>query len=435
MVQAVEVLALPAAELSSYLLEAFEGNEALSLTDEAWAPRARAEAPPPMRRAGASGRAASDRHEAWLESQPARAGGLVDEVLAQLANLAIDDELRPWVEHVVGALDSNGYLSASDDSLLALAAERGLAGGDAELGRAIAIVQRLEPRGIGGRNAVEALLLQLDPRDPDYALLCTLLEDFLEDVARNKLPAVAGAMGLEVPELEGLLDRLRELELRPASALDDEAAPAIVPDVLVLERDGGFEVVVDGSGLPPMQIDPEVRALSRDRAIDGATRRHLKGRIDQARWLMQAVQQRKDTLHRVATSVFAHQERFLRDGPRALRPLKMGDVADGLGIHTSTVSRAVAGKHAQTPFGVLPLRWFFQAVGGGGGADGDGDVARDRVRDVVREVVDAEDKARPLSDEALQARLAELGHEVARRTVAKYRAELGIPSSYRRRRY
>ena len=150
---------------------------------------------------------------------------------------------------------------------------------------------------------------------------------------------------------------------------------------------------------------------------------------------MQAVQQRKDTLHRVATSVFAHQERFLRDGPRALRPLKMGDVADGLGIHTSTVSRAVAGKHAQTPFGVLPLRWFFQAVGGGGGADGDGDVARDRVRDLVREVVDAEDKARPLSDEALQARLAELGHEVARRTVAKYRAELGIPSSYRRRRY
>jgi RNA polymerase sigma-54 factor len=427
MVQAVEVLALPAAELSSYLMEAFEGNEALGLTDEAWAPRSRAEA--------ARGRRASDRHEAWLESQPARPSGLVELALEQVALRTLDPRVRPWVELVVTALDSRGYLSASDASLLALARERGLEGGASELGRAIGLVQTLEPRGIGGRNAVEALLLQLDPADPDYALLCVLLEDFLEDVARNKLPAVAKALGIELEGLEALLERLRELELRPASTLAEESSPAIVPDVLVLERDGGFEVTVDGSGLPPMRIDPEVRALSRDRALDAATRRHLKARIDQARWLMQAVEQRKDTLHRVATTVFAHQERFLRDGPSALRPLRMGTVAEWLGIHTSTVSRAVAGKHAQTPWGVLPLRGFFQAPGGCGAGDGDSNVARDRVRDMVGELVAAEDKASPLSDEALQAGLAERGHDVARRTVAKYRAELDIPSSYRRRRY
>jgi RNA polymerase sigma-54 factor len=433
MVQSVEILALPAVELESYLLEAFEGNEALALVDEGWTPRARAEAPPG--RGGAAGRAASDRHEAWLESQPARDGGLVEQALAQLSMRAVDPALAPWVELVIGALDPRGYLEASDESLLAQAGEQGLAGGAAELGRAIAVLQSLEPRGIGGRNAIEALLLQLDPGDPDYALLCVLLEDFLEDVARNKLPAVAKAMGLELGDLRALLERLRELELRPAAMLADEAAPAIVPDVLVLERDGGFEVQVDGSGLLPMRVDPDVRALSRDRRLDADVRRHLKSRIDQARWLMQAVQHRKETLHRVATAVFAHQERFLRDGPEGLRALRMGDVAGWLGIHVSTVSRAVAGKHAQTPWGVLPLRWFFQAPGGSGASAGGGDAARDRVRDLVGELVAAEDKAQPLSDEALQAALAARGYEVARRTVAKYRSELEIPSSYRRRRY
>ena len=443
MLQAVEVLALPAAELSSYLLNEFESNAALGLADEAWAPRGTSEAP---HHPGAVGRAASDRHEAWMQSQPARGGGLCEQVQAQVAMRDVDPRLAPWVDLVVGSLDEHGYLSPSDEALLALAAADGLAGGPAELGRAIAFVQSLEPRGIGGRNAIEGLLLQLDPRDPDYAALCLLLEDFLQDVARNKLPAVAKAMGITLSDLDALLDRLRELELRPADDLVDEGAPAIQPDVLVLEGDDGFEVQVEGGGLPPLRVDPDIRALARDRGLDAATRKHLREKIGQARWLVQAVVQRNETLQRVAMAIFAYQERFLREGPKHVRPLKMGDVAEWLGIHTSTVSRAVAGKHAQTPWGIVPLRWFFQggvaavadagpAAGATRGAGAASGAARDRVRDLVGELIAAEDKGSPLSDEELVAALAARGHAVARRTVAKYRKELDLPSSYRRRRF
>ena len=431
MLQAVEVLQLPTTELEGYLLEAFEENEAPALDETAWKDRGRAEAPPGSGSMG--GREATDRHEAWLQSQPAPESGLNELIEEQLALRDIKEALLPWTRFVIASLDGNGYLSAPDQALLDQAAELGLVGGETELGLAIALVQTLEPQGIGGRNAVEALLLQLDPRDPDYALLCLLLEDFLEDVSRNKLPAVAKAMDLSLPELEALLDRLRELELRPAAGLAGDAAPGIHPEVIVLEVEGGFEVRVDASGLPPMKVDPEVRTLSRDRSLEPDVRKHLRSRIDQARWLLQAVQQRRETLQRVATALFAHQEPFLRHGPERLRPLRMGDVADWLGIHTSTVSRAVAGKYAETLWGVHPLRWFFQA---GGTSEGRPDeLARDRVRDLVREVVDAEDPCAPLSDDAIVDVLATKGQRVARRTVAKYRKELDIPSSYRRRQY
>jgi RNA polymerase sigma-54 factor len=198
----------------------------------------------------------------------------------------------------------------------------------------------------------------------------------------------------------------------------------------VREEGGGFTVQIDASGLPPMRVDPGVRELSRDRALPAEVRSRLRGKIDQARWLLQAVEQRRETLQRVATAVFSHQEPFLRHGPARVRALRMAEVARWLGIHASTVSRAVAGKHAQTPFGVFPLRWFFQA-----GAASDGDVARDRVRELVWTIVSGEDKSAPLSDDAIMAELAARGHAVARRTVAQYRAELDLPSSYRRRRF
>ncbi len=420
MLQAVEVLQLPAVELTGYLLEAFEENEALALDEEGWTD--------PVARRGT--RDDSERHDEWLRNQPDRAASLGEVVEEQLGMMEVEPDLLPWVRLVVSSLDENGYLSVPDETLLALAADRGVEGDAGMLGRAIAIVQRMEPRGIGGRNAIEALLLQLDPKDPDYALLCRLLEDFLEEIARNKLPAVAKAIGVDLDQLNGLLERLRELELRPAAGLVGEAPPAIHPDVVVEEAEDGFVVKVDQSGLPPLRVDPDVRALSRNRALGKDVRRHLRGRIDQARWVLQAVAQRGETLQRVATAVFGHQRAFLERGPGHLLPLRMNQLAEWLDLHTSTVSRAVAGKYAQTPWGIFPLRWFFQ-----GSAGSVRDAAREDVRDLVREVVDAEDPRRPLSDDEIVAALKERGCKLARRTVAKYRGELGIPSSYRRRRY
>jgi RNA polymerase sigma-54 factor len=334
------------------------------------------------------------------------------------------------VHLVVQCLDPSGYLTVSDERLLALAEEAGLAADAGTLGRAIAVVQQLEPRGVGGRDAVEALLLQLDPAEPDYALLCRLLEEFLEDVARNKLPAVARALEVDLSCLDRLVARIRELHLRPGAELTPSSTPPIRPDVLVERTSSGFEVRVAASGLPALSIDEGVRALARDRRQPAAVRRYLRDKIERARWLVDALAQRQRTLLRIARALFEHQRPFLEHGPRRLAPLRMNRLADELDLHVSTVSRAVAGKYAETPWGIRPLRSFFQ-----GSAGGEDTAARSNVREMVRELIEAEDPDHPLSDDELVVKLREQGVSLARRTVAKYRGELDIPSSYRRRRW
>lgn len=416
MLQSIQVLQMPTWELDGWLFEQAEGNEALLV--EA--------APPDLSPRGT--REDSEAHDEMLRNQPAPGRSLHGMVAEQLATAGLEGGVEEWVRFLVDCLDPRGFLSADDGELLALAQEAGLEGGEAQLARGLAALQGLEPRGVGARGAIEALLLQLDPADPDYGSLCRLLEEFVEELAKNHMPQVARAMGLELADLERLLALLAELDPAPVATLAGECAPAIVPDVLVERSPEGWEVSVPRSRLPAVSVDPEVRSLARDQRQDSAVRRYLRGRLDQARWIVEAVAQRRATLLRVARAVFVHQRPFLEEGPGHLTPLTMGQIADELSLHVSTISRAVAGKYAQTPWGVLPLRRLFQSAAGG-------ESARDDVRRRVRALFEAEDKGRPLSDDELVGLLAQEGVKVARRTVAKYRAELGIPSSYRRRRF
>ena len=456
MLQSIEVLQLALGELEPFLQQAVLENEALALepgaegAGEAGAEKASAHTDPGDsgdsgddargEAGGGLGRArgeASDRHAAWMESLPGAEGGLVEHLLDQVALGDCADELEPWVRFCVRALDESGVLSLSDAELLRLAADEGIEGADADgaalLGRAIAFVQTLEPRGVGGRDIVEVLLLQLDPDEDGYGLLCRLLEEFLEDVARNKLPAVARGLGIDLARLEELLGRLRELDPRPAAGLSSEPAPTIVPDVVVREAEDGtgeFEVHVVSSGLPAIRLDGDVQELASDPRQPAGVRSYLRDKLDRARWILRAVEQREETLLRVASWIFERQQAFLRRGPSELVPLTMTTCSEDLGIHLSTVSRAVAGKYAETPWGVRSLRELFPAA-----AAGSDDVARGSVQESLQRLIDAEDTHAPLSDDELVRRLATLGFKVARRTVAKYRRELGIPSSYRRRRY
>ena len=418
MLQSIEVLQLPAGELEAWLLEQAEANEALCLDT----PPA-----PPERRGTLED---SHAYDQMLRNQPDRPRSLSEEVEEQLAASDLVGARLEWVRFLVGCIDDRGYLSPSDERLLQQAAEAGLAGGPGALGTAIADLQELEPRGLGARDAIEALLLQLDPEDPDYLLLCRLLEDFIEELARNKLPQVARAMDLELDDLERLLAALKELDPRPAAQLVDAGVPTLRPDVLVLpDGEGSFTVELAHGALPAVSVDEDLRAIARDKTQDNGARCYARQKVDQARAVVDAVRQRGATLLRVAQHTLAHQGEYLRRGPGHLVPLSMTSLAEELGLHVSTVSRCVGGKYAQTPWGIEPLRDLFQTSAGGG------DAARVDVRALVEAVFDAEDKTEPLSDEEAAAELGRRGVELARRTVAKYRRELGVPSSYQRRKY
>lgn len=420
MLLSAEVLQLPATELAAYLRREAEENEALRFEDVA-------PGPPPRTSFATATRGVEGLD--WSETTPDRERALDEQALEQVALLELEPGLEAWVRLATHALDEHGYLSASDEELLGIAREQGLAGGAAELGRAIAIVQSLEPRGIGGRDLIEALLLQLNPRDPDYPLLCRLLEEFLDEVVKNKLKDVARGLGIDLERLRELILRLRELEVAPAARCAADASPPLMPDVVVEPCASGFEVRLPDSGQPPVALDPRVRALARDKQQSLELRRYLRGKLERARWLLEALALRERTLLDVATVAFRRQHAFLEHGDDALAPLLMSEVAEELGVAPSTVSRCVAGKHAATPFGVRPLRMFFQSAAGG-----NGQVSLAQVQAVVRAIVAAENPREPHSDDAIARVLGERGLAVARRTVAKHREELGIPSSYRRRR-
>jgi RNA polymerase sigma-54 factor len=297
---------------------------------------------------------------------------------------------------------------------------------------ALKVVQSLEPRGIAGRTESETLVLQLDPADLLWREKRRILEEHLEDVEKNRLQKIARAMDLPLEDLQLVLEEMRGLDPAPGKRLAPEGAPLVYPDVVVNEDDGRWVIDLVNSQIPTLTVREDFVQLMNDKSAPTEQREMARKRVEGARWLIDAIQQRQTTLTRVAERIFSHQQAFLAQGEPALRPLKMQTVADELGIHVSTVSRAIADKWVQTPRGIKPLKYFFT----GGTETDSGDVeSRLNVKNRVKEIVDGEDPANPLSDDDVAARLKEQGLDIARRTVTKYRKQLGIASSRQRRKW
>jgi len=303
---------------------------------------------------------------------------------------------------------------------------------------ALRVVQRLEPKGVGGRTMEETLVLQLDPSAPTYRELRDLIENHLEDLGKGmtRLPKIAKDMHCEVEDVKLLLEELQDLHakgvlnFKPGARLAETAARPIHPDVTVVEEDGEFKVDLVNSYFPSLTVRADYAALVNDKTQPSEIRDMARRKVENARWLIDAIRQRQATLTKVAQRIFWHQRDFLLHGKAALRPLKMQTVADELGIHVSTVSRAIADKWVQTPQGVHPLKSFF--VGGTENASGEVE-SRDNVKERVKEIIEKEDAANPLSDDDVAEKLKVHGLDVARRTVTKYRKQLGIASSRQRK--
>ncbi len=365
-----------------------------------------------------------------LQNTPTRPKTLAEHLESQLTLEEADPNIVRLARFLVLNLDHNGWLNDPLDELRIPFAERC---SHEDLEKALCLVQSLDPTGVGARDPVECLLLQLDPRHPRAEQLRQLITHFLEDLARNRLPKIAHDMGTSVEDVKDLAAILRhEFNPFPGRAFEHVPPTRVRPDVVVEKIEGHYELRLEDDYLPQLRVNEVSLKSLKNGQADPELRRHLRRDLEAARWLIESIEQRKRTLQRVAMEIVRRQKDFLDQGVNYLRPLKMQEIADELGIHVSTVSRALKGKYVQTPQGIHEMKFFF--TGASRGTDGVVE-SRTGVRERVREIIDKEEKSHPLSDEEIVDLLKATGLEIARRTVTKYRKAMKIPSSRQRRAY
>ncbi len=381
-------------------------------------------------------RGASDGRDPKSEAManaPAPAQSLYGYLMDQWVFVEIDEAARLAGALIIESLDDSGYLRDRLDELPERTNDPVTVD---QLEQALPLVQRLEPTGVGARDLKECLMLQLEAMAEggrDVSLERELVRSFLRDIEMNHLPLIARKTSHTVEEIKEAIGRLSRLNPRPGRVIGDDNVPLITPDIIVeIDEDGQTVVHMTDARGQALRINKMYSRMSRDRGMDRSAKEFLQKNIRSAHWLIGAIQQRRQTVYRVAVEVFKVQKAFFEHGPAALKPLPMATVAEKVGVHVATVSRAVAGKYAQTPRGVFPLRMFF--TGGTTTEDGD-DMAWDAVKAKLKEIVDAEDKDAPLNDDELVAKLVDVGITIARRTVAKYRSLMNIPPARRRREY
>ena len=369
----------------------------------------------------------SDRKHDAMANMAARPQSLQDYLHDQLSWSELPPELHSMADRIIYNLDSNGYLQSSLNDLL---------GADATqeqlvtIEKALQIVQGLDPPGVGAHDLRECLLLQLKPGMLFYEQLHTLISNHLEDIEQNRIPIIVKKTGYSIEVIQQVVGELKKLNPKPGAEYNESIAPTVTPDVFVDPRDGGgYDVRLEEGRTPSLFISPYCRKLLRSGASP-EEREFIKRKLNSAQWLIESIEQRRSTLTKVSQAIVDHQTEFIDKGPEAIEPLKMQQIADKVGVHVTTVSRAVDDKWIQTPRGIFPLKRFF--CGGTVSADGE-EVAWDTVRLKLQEIVDGEDKSHPYSDDQLVTELGSHGITVARRTVTKYRKSMNIPSSRQRR--
>jgi len=372
-----------------------------------------------------------------MANTAARGASLYDQLLDQWHLADAPDELAELGEYLLGFIDADGYLRTPTEELLTEAPP----GTTPQLidQAAKALQQALDPPGLAARDFRECLLLQIDAKraeDPDMDLQLPrlLVNAHLKDIEANRYPKIAKSTGKSIEELQSAIYSLRQFHPHPGRLLASDEVRTITPDAVIEfddEQDAYTATLTQGR-LPTLTISRDYQDLAKDKDADKKTRDFVNKNLSSARWLIDAINQRNNTLLRVIGVVVQAQRDFFDQGPQALRTLPMTTVADQLGIHVATVSRAVSEKYLQTPRGILPLRMFFS--GGTESEDGES-MAWGAVQAKLKEVIDAEDKKSPMTDDDLVTAMKEQGIEIARRTIAKYRKVMNIAPARQRRAY
>jgi RNA polymerase sigma-54 factor len=370
----------------------------------------------------------ADKRYEMLLNTAEESPSLAQHLLEQVGVMDIRPELMAVIEHIAFSLDHNGRLGEDAEQIAT-----NMLVPIPLVESAIEMIRELDPAGVGARNVQESLSLQLDRLRYVPQLARTLVTDHLNDLALNKLPKISKDTGATIADIKECWEFLRgHLNPHPGAAFNDTSGGAVTPDVTVEDIDGRFEVRSQRGDIPELRISRTYRRMLKEAKHDPKIAEFLKRKIDAAKWFIESIHQRQNTITRIATEIVRRQNDFLRDGVKSLHPMRMQDVADTVGVHISTVSRAVSGKYIQTPQGILELKRFFS---GGTVTDSGEFVSQQAVKLLLKSIVEEEDKAKPHSDDQLVELLTKEGVRIARRTVTKYRKALNIESSSRRRQY
>jgi len=372
----------------------------------------------------------ADRKHDAMQNMASRPRSLHDDLTDQLSFLDAEPAVRALADYIIHNLDEGGFLKLQLHEVV-----RDF-GGDVTLAQAeeaLSLVQKLDPPGIGARNLRECLLLQLTPDIPCRDILYVLISNHLDDLGQNRLPAIEKRTGIPIDQIKEAIENLKRLNARPGATLTPDSTQYVLPDLVVEPNEHGeYEVRLVDEHTPQLSISQYYQKQLKNKATDPAAREFIQKRIQSARWLIESIEQRRNTLLKVARAIIEHQKDFLDKGPEFIEPLKMQQIADRVHVHVTTVSRAVDDKWVQTPRGIFALKRFF----GGGTTTTDGEeVAWDTIKQKLLEIIAKEDKQNPLSDEEIVDELSTHGFPVARRTVTKYRRTLRIPSSRQRKQF
>ena len=361
---------------------------------------------------------------------PAPLHATLEEELLEQVNFTFKGEHgaekeRAVATFLVGSLDSRGYLT-----LPVAEAARAMACSEAEVLRVLSIIQGFEPAGVGARDLAECLRLQAQRSGIYEGLVAAIIDRHLDAVAAHRLKEIAAAEHVQPADVQMAVDIVRRLNPKPGAAYGAADSTYITPDVIIRKGEKGYEVEVEEAGVPKLHISALYRQSD---TFDKKTQKYIASRLRAAAWLINSIEQRRTTIRRVVEEIVRRQPAYFEKGPASLEPMTMKDVADTIGVHESTVSRAVANKYAELPTGVVALRSLFTSRRAR--TETGEDVAAAQAKSVIESFIKGEDPKKPLSDQKLCTLLKERGIALSRRTVMKYREQLGYDSSVKRKRY
>ena len=361
-----------------------------------------------------------------IENTLSTATSLADHVTWQLSLHSDDTLVREIGTAIVGNLDDDGYLVASIEEI----AEMG-DWPDTEVERVLAIVQAFDPVGVAARDLRECLLLQLNHLGLDETPTATIVRDHIALLQRHQLPELARCLAMSMDDVKQHIEIIRHLDPKPGLRHNPAQSQYVIPDVYIVKVEDQYVAMLNEEGLPQLRISPVYRRmLDKNSKNSDETRSYVKEKFRSALWLIKSVDQRQKTIHKVATSIINFQREFLDHGIEQLRPLVLRDVANDIGMHESTVSRVVNNKYMHTPQGVFEMKYFFHS--GIHSAYGES-VSSVTIKQRIKKIVESEDPQKSLSDSRIVGMLQEEGLILARRTIAKYREELKIPTSSQRK--